>query len=139
MRHVPVILLAPLLLAGCGYVMSGTWDDDAGNWKRAFGSIKPDDVTVVHSKYWKSNHFTEEHMYYFEIEAAPEWRDIFLKQRGFAEVSPTSARSFRMNNHDDGVPDWFAPDPVGLYDVWDNAGFGSVWINKTTGHIFFYE
>ena len=33
-----------------------------------------------------------------------------------------------------------APDPVARYDVWDQAGyFGSVWVDKTNGHIFFYD
>ena len=79
-------------------------------------------------------------MYYFEVEAPLEWKDAFLKKHGLIRVSPSAARSFRTNVHSDATPAWFAPDPVELYDVWDKAGyFGSVWINRTNGHIFFYD
>jgi len=81
-----------------------------------------------------------EFIYCFEVEATPEWKDAFLKKRGFTQVSPSVARSFRTNIGSDDTPDWFAPDPVELYDVWDKNGyFGSVWTNKTNGHVFFYD
>jgi hypothetical protein len=119
---------------------AGTWEDDPQNWFRAFREQQPADVKVIHSKYWRSDHFTVEFIYYFEVEATPEWRDAFMKKRGLTQVSPSVARSFRTNTHSDDTPGWFAPDPVELYDVWDRAGyFGSVWIAKTNGHIFFYD
>jgi hypothetical protein len=119
---------------------SGTWEDDSKNWYRAFQTEQPEQVKVVHSKYWQSSHFTKEFMYYFETEATPEWKDGYLKSRGLIQVSSSEARSFRTNAHSDQTPDWFAPDPVELYDVWDQPGyFGAVWINKTNGHMFFYE
>ena len=119
---------------------AGTWEDDPKNWYRAFKEEQPTQVKVIHSKYWRSNHFTEEFIYYFDVEATPEWRDAFLKKRGLTQVSPSAARSFRTNTHSDDTPGWFAPDPVELYDVWDKNGyFGSVWINKTNGHIYFYD
>lgn len=119
---------------------AGTWEDDPQNWYRAFHENLPAEVKVVHSKYWRSNHFTYEFDYYFEVEATPEWRDAFLKKRGLTQVSPSTAISFRTNTHSDDTPGWFAPDPVKLYDVWDKAGyFGSVWINKTNQHIYFYD
>lgn len=119
---------------------AGTWEDDPQNLHRAFKEEQPAQLKVVHSKYWKSNHFTEEFIYYFEVETPPEWRGAFLKKRGLTQVSPSAARSFRTNTHSDDTPGWFAPDPVELYEVWDKAGyFGSVWINKTNGHIYFYD
>jgi hypothetical protein len=119
---------------------AGTWEDDPQNWYRAFGVQPPSQVKVIHSKYWRSNHFTYEFVSYFEVEATPEWRDEFLRRRGLAAVSPSTASSFRTYNHSDGIPDWFAPDPVELYGVWDIMDHpGSVWINKATGHIFFSE
>ncbi len=119
---------------------AGTWEDDPRNWFRAFGEEQPTQVKVVHSKYWRSNHFTKEFIYYFEVEATTEWRDAFLTKRELTQVHPSVARSFRMNTHSDDIPGWFAPDPVELYDVWDKAGyFGSIWINKTNGHIYFYD
>jgi len=119
---------------------AGTWEDDPRNWHRAFNEEQPAAVKAIHSKYWRSNHFTYEFIYFFEVEATPEWRDAFLKKKNLVLVSSPSARSFRTNNHSDDTPNWFAPDPVDNYDVWDKAGyFGSVWINKTNGHIFFYD
>ena len=119
---------------------AGTWEDDPQNWHRAFSEHQPAQVKVIHSKYWRSDHFTVEFIYYFEVEATQEWRDAFLKKRGLTQVAPSVARSFRANMHSDDTPGWFAPDPVELYDVWDRAGyFGSVWIVKTNGHIFFYD
>jgi len=38
------------------------------------------------------------------------------------------------------LPDWFVPEPVSKYEVWDRPGYpGSVWIEKTNGCIYFYE
>ena len=120
---------------------AGTWEDDPKNWYRAFNEEQPAQVKVVHSKYWRSNHFTYEFIYYFEVEATPEWKDNFVAKQGLKQVSPSIARSFRTNNHSDDTPNWFAPDPVDRYEVWDKAGyiFGSVWIDKTNGHIFFWD
>lgn len=119
---------------------AGTWEDDVLNWNRAFGEQPPADIKVIHSKYWRSDHFTVEFTYYFEVEPTPEWKDSFLKKHGLDYVSPAVARSFRADTHIDDTPDWFAPEPVDLYDVWDRPGcFGSVWINKTNGHLFFYN
>lgn len=119
---------------------AGTWDDDPKNWYRAFHEEQPNDIKVVHSKYWRSDHFTFEFIYYFEVEATPEWRNKYFAKLNLRQVSRETARSFRTNNSDDETPGWFAPDPVGRYEVWDKPGyFGSLWIDKTTGHIFFYD
>jgi len=139
-----MVLLRPHLaffaMRGDSSQHAGTWEDDTQNWYRAFKEQQPAQVKVIHSKYWRSNHFTEEYIYFFEVEATPDWRDAFLKNRGLTQVPSTTARSFRESEHLNGTPDWFAPEPVSLYDVWDRAGyFGSVWINKSNGHIFLYD
>jgi len=119
---------------------AGTWEDDPKNWFRAFHEDQPAAVKVVHSKYWKSDHFTDEFIYFFEVEAAPEWRDAFLSKRNLELVAPSTAQSFRANVGSDMTPAWFAADSISKYDAWDEAGrSGSVWINKTNGHIFFYD
>jgi hypothetical protein len=128
------------VLQADGIMHAGTWEDDPKNWNRAFNENQPVQVKVIHSKFWRSNHFTEEHIYYFEVEAPPEWRDTFLKNHGQTQISPTTARSFRTNIHSDDTPNWFAPDPIEIYDVWDKPGyFGSMWMNKTNGLFFFYD
>src|SRR5438105_11071242 len=77
---------------------AGTWEDDPKNWYRAFNEEQPAQVKVVHSKYWRSNHFTYEFIYYFEVEATPEWKDKFVAKHNLKQVSPATARSFRTNN-----------------------------------------
>jgi hypothetical protein len=88
---------------------AGTWEDDPKNWFRAFNEEQPPVVKVIHSKYWRSDHFTYEFDYYFEIEATPEWKEAFLKKHDLRQVSAPMARSFRTNNHSDDIPGWFAP------------------------------
>lgn len=133
--------LSPFLsLQSDGVRQSGSWEDDPQNWYRAFGEPQPPDVKVVHSKFWRSDHFTAEFIYYFEIEAPPEWKAAYFKKRGLTVVPPSSARDFRTSVHSDDTPVWFAPGPVDIYEVWDRPGyFGSVWVNKTNGHVFFYD
>jgi len=117
----------------------GTWEDDPDNWCRAFNAKKPEDINIIHSKYWKSNHFTEEHMYFFEVQASAEWKNTFLKQHNLEQISPSAAPSFN-NGHVEFTPIWFVPDPVNAYDVWGSSGgSGMVWINRNNGHIYFYE
>ncbi|HEY1170575.1 MAG TPA: hypothetical protein VGH19_04325 [Verrucomicrobiae bacterium] len=116
---------------------AGTWENDPKNWERAFRTNASPAVTVVNSKYWRSNHFTYEYMWFFEIRATAAWRDEFLQSRGLKLEPPAKSRSFRDKHTSKMTPDWFAPDPVELYDVW-NGTHGTLWINKTNGHIHFY-
>lgn len=116
---------------------AGVWEDDPKNWSRAFGADQPAEISVIHSKYWKSNHFTDEFAYFFEVQASPEWKNAFLKQLNVEPVPASKARGFRVNS--DLTPSWFTPDPIDAYEVWDKPGHsGSVWITKTNGHMFFF-
>ena len=122
-------------------ITAGTWEDDAHNWYRAFQQEPPADIVVVHSKYWRSDHWTDEYSYFFEVDASPKWRDDFLKNRNAQPVPSDKARSFRDQVHSDFTPDWFAPGPVSDYEVWDDRPgyYGTIWISKTNGHIFFWH
>jgi hypothetical protein len=127
----------PIFLSG--YLKAGTWNDSPKNWNRAFGQCTPAGVSVIHSYYWQSNHFTDEHIYFFEVKAPIEWRDAYLQGRKVERVDSFQAMSFRDQNGYEHTPKWFMPDSVDNYDVWDEPGNnGSIWINKTNGHIFFY-
>lgn len=128
---------SPLGIIARGNPNAGTWLDDSGNWKRAFGKAPPVDLTVVHSYYWESDHFTTEFIYFFEVKAPAAWRNTFLAERGVGPVSPTNARGFEVGY--DETPAWFVPPPVTDYDVWDRPGYhGSVWLNRTNEHFYFY-
>jgi len=129
-----------LMLQADGILHAGTWEDDSKNWRRAFGEDTPAAVKVIHSKYWRSNHFTDEHMYYFEVQPTPEWKETYLKQNNLVPVPPPAASSFHSNTSSDQTPKWYVPGPVENYEAWDQAGgSGSVWVDKTNGHIFFYD
>jgi len=156
-RVLLVITAVVVILAGVGFIAcinsplgmmamlhaqskldAGTWEDDPQNWHLAFGEDPPDSVSVVHSKYWGSDHFTHEYIFFFEVKAAPEWQESFLHKRGLELVAPSNAWGFQRSCTDL-TPDWFAPDPVEQYEVWDRPKYhGSVWINKTNGHMHFY-
>jgi hypothetical protein len=119
---------------------AGTWEDDPTNWYRAFNEEPPGGVKVIHSKYWRSRHFTYEYAYYFEVSPTAEWKEAFLKKHSLERVSPANGSAIRGNHYSDLTPDWFVPGPSENYEIWDKHGYrGSVWIDKTNGHIFFFE
>ena len=128
---------SPLGIIARGNPNAGTWHDDPKNWNRAFGQDPPEGVSVVHSYYWESDHFTHEFIYFFEVKASHQWLEAFLRERKAEPVAPQNARRFEV--HYDGTPDWFVPDPIESYDVWDKPGYhGSIWEKKSDGHIYFY-
>jgi hypothetical protein len=110
-------LLIVLFNAGCGYFMAGTWEDDPGNWNRAFHSTKPPDVTVVHSKYWRSAHWTYEFEYFFEIAPNRQLKDQLFAKNKMRQAAGDEATQIRKTVFSD-VPSWFAPKGVTEYEVW---------------------
>lgn len=120
-----------------------TWEDDPKNWYRAFHENPPPGVKVVHSKYWRSNHFTYEYAYHFEVQATPEWKDTFLKSRGVERVASSRIPIVPATTRTNAIP-WFRPGPIENYEIWDIPGHPglthySIWIDKATGHIFFCD
>ncbi len=128
------LLLALIATAACGYLKAGRWEDDPGNWERAFSEKKPADVVVVHSMYWRAAHFTYEAGYYFEIEANGELEEDLLEAN---ELRP-------FDSSDAGIPeptpDWFAPKPLESYEIWgyveDPAGNFRLLIDRETATLF---
>ena len=138
---VRVLLIAAALLGqvGCGYFVSGTWVDDPGNWKRAFRSIKPESVTVVHSRYSRSPHWTLEFQYFFELAPNAELRDQLFSKNKLRMLSSEEAAKEKAS-HFGKPPTWFAPKPADNYEVWVYAqeprGNFKVLIDKQTGNMF---
>lgn len=106
-----------LFNAGCGSFMTGTWEDDPGSWNRAFRSTKPPDVTVVHSKYWRSAHWTYEFEYFFEIAPNTKLKEQLFANNKLRKVSGDEATKIKKDVFGD-VPSWFAPKAVTEYGVW---------------------
>ena len=151
-----ILFIVAALLAGVAYLVclnsplgmmdmlhqqskldAGTWHDDPQNWHRAFGEDPPAEVSVVHSYYWGSDHFTHEYIYFFEVQAPAAWREAFIKNRNAEPVDPSHACCFEV--HYEGTPEWFVPDLVENYNVWDRPKYrGSLWMNKTNEHFYFY-
>jgi hypothetical protein len=134
-------LLVTLMLfdAGCGYFKAGTWEDDPGNWKRAFHSTKPEDVTVVHSKYWRSPHWTYEFQYFFEIAPNPKLKEQLFSKNKLRLITGNQAAKAKGNFFGD-APSWFAPRSVTDYDIWvfDQEPLSNfkVLIDRDTGNMF---
>ena len=133
------LFLVATLPAGCGYLQSGTWDDDPDNWSRAFGSTRPDDVVVVRSHYWRAPHWSYEGGDLFELQPNDQLRrQLFGQNRLRTIQNPERDPDARPCVAE--CPDWFAPKPLTAYDVWtyedDPTGNFRVFIDKTNGHIF---
>jgi len=125
------------MLVGCG----GTYVDDKHNFERAFKFQQPKDVQVVHSIYWQSPHFTDEHCYFFELQPREgstilkiftSARDVALVIDEAREMPPGLAME---------RPKWFAPSARSAYERWASTNqfspFG-VLRDKNDGRIFVY-
>jgi len=119
----------------CGYVRAGRWDDDARNWKRAFGEAPPTKWRIVRSRYWRSAHWTYEAGYYFHVELSSE------VDRSFIEPD-----FVRMKPGEPGVPGacgprpaWFAPRNAAEYEIWRAPGTGNYRILVNGRDMFFMD
>lgn len=77
--------------------MAGTWEDDPGNWSRAFQSTKPPEVAVVHSKYWRSAHWTSEFEYFFEIAPNPQLKAQLFGENNVRQATGDEASQIKKN------------------------------------------
>jgi hypothetical protein len=111
--RVTFVILAAVLLLGCHE--SGTWKDDARNWKRIFRTPKPDDMTVVHSWFWRSLHFTFE--YYIQIRKHADLQKRLLTMNPMRQLTLESELQ-EAAVWSDRRPTWFAAKPIAQYEVW---------------------
>jgi hypothetical protein len=137
MKQTLSILALALLLTGCG----GTYVDDKRNFERSFGSKCPAGLRVMHSIFIQTPHFTEEHMYYFDLtpvsnSVMPQWLTnapgIVQTTNGLEGIPwPFAPRK----DH----PKWFAPESSTNYDIWYHTNTSYVVLrNKRAGEIFVY-
>jgi hypothetical protein len=141
MRRKAAAVLAVLVLlsTACGYAMSGTWNDDPENWHRAFRSTRPSDVVVVHSRYWRSPHWSYEFEYFFEIAPNAALKQQLFTANTLRQLTGKDAVEARARVFGD-APPWFAPKSLASYEVWvpadDPRSNFKVIIDKASGHIF---
>jgi hypothetical protein len=134
-----IVAMAAVATAACGYVRSGTWDDVPENWHRAFGTTKPADVVVVHSRYWRTPHWTYEAGYLFEIQPHAALRTQLFGRNRLRKLQDAEAAAATRPCFAE-CPSWFAPKPLKEYEIWLYADDASsnfrLLIDKQTGHIF---
>ena len=130
-----------LFQSGCGYLVSGTWEDDPKNWQRAFHTQKPDNVVVLHSKYYRSPHFTYEFQYFFEIEQNDLLEEQLFTQNELVKIEDEEhAKEEATSGVLVNAPEWFVPKKLRQYDMWrfkdePQRNF-RVFIDRQTGNLF---
>jgi len=131
------IAVFTLMLVGCG----GTYEDDKHNFERALEFQCPTNVQVVHSIYWRSPHFSDEHCYFLELQPS-EGSGILKMLTTVPDVTPVTDASHEIPpSLALERPKWFAPNPHSAYDLWASTNqvstFG-VLRDKKDGTIFVY-
>ncbi len=142
-KRIQVLIVAALSLTygACGYFKAGKWEDDRRNWSRAFGGDVPNGWSVIHSRYWRSPHFTYEAGYYFAVKvSASSERQKLMKQPDLTRYEADQLT--HMNVPCGERPNWFAPKQPTSYDAWrSDGGTGNyrLLIDKETADIFFSD
>lgn len=116
-NRVASLLLALTLAAGCGYLRAGTWENAPSNWRRVFHSTKPDDVVILHSRYWRSAHWSYEAGYVFEIAANSKLRDQLFRENRLRRLEGAAAAEAKQLCSPACLL-WFAPTTIEEYEVW---------------------
>ena len=141
--RVAAMLFILLALSGCS---SGTWEDDAANWKRALGINLPEGIELVHSHYWRSAHWTMEYAYFFVLKDSPAAREMVFKWDEMKRYENADELRIPVDGFFNDKPTWFVPKKLEQYEIWiikDPAGRGNfrLFIDKETKemHITDYQ
>jgi hypothetical protein len=119
MKSLALVLIA-FALAGCGPFVSGTWNDDPKNWKRAFGETRPSDgISIVRSWYMRTPHFTAEFAWFFELELSDKAKKELVENPDISKMSIASPEDLRSRIYQD-RPSWFSPEPLSAYEVFES-------------------
>lgn len=134
------ILAAVVLASGPGAChRSGTWNDAPANWDRAFQTTKPADVVVVHSRYWRSPHWTYEFEYFFHIRTNAALSRQLFEQNSLKKLDGAE-REIAFGHFAGAKPAWFLPGPADRYEAWafrDEPGRNfRVFVERETGDLF---
>jgi hypothetical protein len=137
----PVKLLAIILVAGCvtGCHESGTWKEDAKNWKRIFRASKPADIAVVHSQFWRSPHWTYEFEYFLQVAPSDEFKKTLFHLNKLKRLT-TEEELRKAVDFFGEKPTWFLPKAISNYGVWKyedqpDSRF-RIFIDRETGDLF---
>lgn len=123
-------VLALLIVVGCG----GTWVDDDRNFDRIFGFDKSADVSIVHSYYWKSRHWSTEYRYFIALRAPEKFVAGLTDAKLMAPRTPDE----RLVDACGDKPQWFLPGALTNYEAWipkSDDGY-RVFRDKADGTLF---
>ena len=137
------IILAFVLmcsLVSCGYLSSGTWEDDKKNWDRAYNHPLPDTINLIHSWYWRSPHWTLEQAMYFEIDYNEGILHNFIKDSTVRQLDYRDTLKLYFFNT---KPKWFLPKPYRSYFIWigkkDKFDNFMLFMDSEIGHLYWTD
>ena len=122
---------------------SGTWQNDAKNWKRVFGTDQPKDIKILNSWYWRSPHFTYEFEYFFALAPNEAFRKQALEPGKLLDFTPTTKEEkdqVQQFFHD--KPSWFLPNPIESYEIWQGKPpqeHFRLFIDRQNGELYFTD
>ena len=138
-----VLLCSMLLATACGYFMAGTWEDDPGNWKRAFETAKPADVVIPHSWYWRRsswNYWNPKEVYFFQFRWNERLFEQLTSRHAMNLVEQREARPPLGQKYCVDKPGWFPPESATGYETWIGNVYWGVWLFRDieTKELFFF-
>lgn len=120
-----------LLLSACGPFSCGEWENDKGNWDRAFWPTYPlikEDITIVNSWVKRPSLNIHQYAYFFELILNPVLVDelnlkYYRKLENFTETD-------LVNNIYQPAPQWFLPKDLNAYDIYESRADQKLYIFK---------
>jgi hypothetical protein len=109
------VFITIFFLESCGYLFSGTWEDDNKNWTRAYNQPLPDSINLIHSWYWRSPHWTLEQALYFETTYNEVIKKTFISDSTVKTLNYKDTINIDFFNQ---RPKWFIPKPYKFYHIW---------------------
>ena len=132
-------LLVSMLLA-TAFFRAGTWEDDPGNWARAFETAKPADVVIPHSWYWRRPAWKRKEVYFFQFRWNERLFEQLTSKHAMSLVEQREARPPLGQKYCVDKPGWFPPESAAGYETWIGNLYWGVWLfrEKETKELFFH-
>ena len=137
------VLLFMLLATAYGFFRAGTWEDDPGNWERAFETAKPADVLIPHSWYWRRfslDPWNKKEVYFLQFRWNERLFEQLTSRHAMNLVEQLEARPPLGQTYCVDKPGWFPPESAAGYETWIGNVYWGVWLfrEKETKELFFH-
>ena len=135
MTRLLLLMIISSSLSSCGYFNSGTWEDDPETWNKVFGEEVPSEVEIIHSRFWKSAHWSYEFEVFFEIKTNHSFfKKYFINNADVKKVKKLQFQDYYFQEK----PIWFLPKTIENYVIWTNENENlKIYVDKKTYHIFY--